>query len=167
MEIIERDSFLWSYLPSEIRGLFEDGEIILSFVQRHRETSSEISDYSFLVFPFSKGYEGFLKKFLLDAGLIREDEYYGDDIRIGRILNPGFIHENGNVFNKICDRSPEGKHVSNTLWSVWKRGRNSVFHYFPHNYKKLTYDEALDIINEIIGAMNSAMDHCRVQKRTG
>ena len=161
MQVLNKQSTLWSYLPEEIKGLLEDGETILSFVEKYRE-KEEISDYSFLVFPFSKAYEGFLKRFLFDTGLIREEDYYSDEIRIGRILNPTYVKEKSNVFNRLCDKSPDGRGVPKKLWSVWKRGRNLVFHYFPHNFRKLEYDEAVEIINEIVDAMNSAVMHCRV-----
>jgi hypothetical protein len=161
MQVLNKQSTLWSYLPEEIKGLLEDGETVLSFVEKYRE-KEEISDYSFLVFPFSKAYEGFLKRFLFDTGLIREEDYYSDEIRIGRILNPSYVKERSNVFNRLCDKSPDGRGVPKKLWMVWKRGRNLVFHYFPHNFRKLEYDEAVEIINEIVDAMNSAVMHCRV-----
>lgn len=161
MQVVKRESTLWQYAPEEIRGLIEDGELILNFVYDNKK-EDVISDYSFLVFPFAKAYEGFLKRFFLDTGLIAKDEYFSDDIRIGRILNPNFIKEKSNVFEKICGRSNQGREVSKRLWQVWKRGRNLVFHYFPHNYRRLTYEEALDIINDIFSAMNMAVMECDV-----
>ncbi len=161
MEVIKRDSLLWGYLSEEVQGLIEDGEIILNFVHQYHE-EAEISDYSFLVFPFAKAYEGFLKKFFADLNLITKDEYYSDDIRIGRILNPNYINEKNNVFEKVCGKSKSGKDVSRKLWHVWKRGRNLVFHYFPHNYRRLGYEEALDIINEIVDVMHVSVSTCRV-----
>jgi len=77
MQVIARNSKLWEYMSSEIRDLIEDGEIILNFVFENKD-KADISDYSFIVFPFAKAYEGFLKKFLWDIGLITEDDYYGD-----------------------------------------------------------------------------------------
>ena len=161
MQVLDRQSTLWNYLSVEIKGLLEDGEKVLLFVEKYKD-KEDISDYSFLVFPFSKAYEGFLKRFLFDTGLIREEDYYSDDIRIGRILNPNYVRERSNIFNKLCDKSKDGREVPKTLWSVWKRGRNLVFHYFPHNFRKLEYQEAVEIIGEIISAMNSAVMHCRV-----
>jgi len=148
MKLIERRSALWTYLSNDIRGLISDGELLVGQVQ---DISNKVSDYSFLVFPFSKAYEGFLKKMFLDLILIREDEYYGDDIRIGRILNPGFVHEHANVFKKLATSTAED------LWKIWKRGRNQVFHYFPHNFRKLNYEEAVEIIEDLIVAMSRAV----------
>jgi hypothetical protein len=161
MQVINRESTLWQYLSSEIRELIEDGEVVLSFVQKYRE-KEEISDYSFMVFPFSKAYEGFLKRFLLDVKLIKEEDYYSDDIRIGRILNPNYVKEQSNVFNRLCDSSQSSREIPKRLWSTWKKGRNLVFHYFPHNYRKLNYAEAQEIVLDIVSSMESAVMHCRV-----
>ncbi len=142
----------------EIRDLIEDGEIILSFVHENKHRA-EISDYSFIVFPFAKAYEGFLKKFLWNVGLITEDEYYGDEIRIGRLLNPNY-KDNTSIYSKVCNHTKGSKDVPKRLWDAWKRGRNMVFHYFPHNFKKLDYNEALDIINDLINAMSEVTSAC-------
>ena len=49
-------------------------------------------DYSFLVFGVAKAYEGFLKKFLLDLGLIPTQVYQGKHFRIGRAsMNLAFL----------------------------------------------------------------------------
>lgn len=161
MHIIDKNALLWDYLPPDMKGLIDDGEILLDWVAK-QDTQDEISDYSFIVFPFAKAYEGFLKKFLLDLNLIQVEEYYGDDIRIGRILNPTFVKEKNNVFHRICDHSSEGNNMSHRLWDSWKKGRNLVFHYFPHNFRKLKYAEALGIVNEMVDVMESAMKHCRI-----
>lgn len=161
MEVIKHDSQLWQYMPEEIRGLIEDGELVLNFVHAHHQEDN-ISDYSFLVFPFAKAYEGFLKRFFLDLHLITQDDYYSDDIRIGRILNPNYIKEKNNVFERVCGKARGGREVSKKLWQAWKRGRNLVFHYFPHNYRRLSYEEALDIIGDLIDAMHTSVARCRI-----
>lgn len=156
MEVIRRDSQLWDYLTEEIRGLITDGEILLDHAE---ENLGSISDYSYLVFPFSKAYEGFLKRLFLDLNLMREDEYYSDEIRIGRILNPNYMKEKGNVFDRLCGSIE----VSKTLWDVWKRGRNQVFHYFPHNFRRISYDESLGLIKAIVYAMQQATHGCKLK----
>ncbi|HOV97548.1 MAG TPA: hypothetical protein PLW49_00820 [bacterium] len=161
MQIIKRDSDLWRYMSPEIKDLIEDGESILTFVYKNKD-KADISDYSFIVFPFAKAYEGFLKKFFLDTNLITEDEYYGDEIRIGRLLNPNY-QDNTSVYNKVCNYSGGGKGIAQRLWNTWKRGRNTVFHYFPHNFRKLEYNEALDIINDIISVMAEVVSACVVK----
>lgn len=161
MELVGRETAVWAYLPEDLKGLISDGE---KLVDHAAYDGTKVSDYSYLVFPFSKAYEGFLKRFFLDLSLIKEDEYYGDDIRIGRILNPHFIHENNNVFNKVCNWGGSGDNVvADALWKAWKRGRNQVFHYFPHNFRKLTFDEALDVIAELLSAMDGAVTNCNLK----
>lgn len=162
MNVVPRDSTLWEYMPDEIRDLVEDGETILNFVHDYHE-QADISDYSFMVFPFAKAYEGFLKRFLLDIGMIREEEYFSDEIRIGRILNPNFKGKNA-IYEKLSRYKGEGKNVSKKLWKTWKQGRNLVFHYFPHNYRKLSYNQSLDIVNMIVDAMANAVVHIKIEK---
>ncbi|MCA9307976.1 MAG: hypothetical protein R3B92_01380 [Patescibacteria group bacterium] len=158
MECIKKDSPLWMYLSEYQRGLLLDGEELCNHVSH---ISDNISDYSFLVFPFAKAYEGFLKQFLLDLDFIQEDEYYGDDIRIGRIMNPHYLKNNRNsLFDRMCNYKNGGEALAKRIWNVWRRGRNEVFHYFPHNFRKLTYNEALEIIKEIIEVMNLLVVKC-------
>jgi len=164
MELIKRDTVLWTYLTAEIKDLIETGETVVGFVNGHKN-DPEISDYSFCVFSFAKAYEGFLKKLLLDMGLIGNHEYYGDDIRIGRILSPFYMHEHGNVFTRICGHPRGNKEISQQLWDAWKKARNLVFHYFPHNFRKLNYDEAFSLIILIIDAMDIAVTSCVPPKK--
>jgi hypothetical protein len=159
MEIIDKRSPLWSYLSEEIKGLLMDGEVLLDNADEYK---GKISDFSYLVFPFAKAYEGFLKRLFLDLGLMREDDYYGDEIRIGRILNPGFMEEHSSLYRGLSKHKKGGDDLSKQLWEVWKEGRNEIFHYFPHNFKKLTFTEALDIIEKIASAMHTAISRCGV-----
>jgi len=115
-----------------------------------------ISDYCYLVFPFSKAYEGFLKKLFLDLKLMRPEDYYSDDIRIGKILNPHFVKEHGAVYHKLHIE------VAEKLWTTWKSGRNLVFHYFPHNFRRLSYTEAKELIEQIVDAMTFAVSRCQI-----
>jgi len=156
MNVISRDSALWAYIPSEIKKLIIDGEIILTFVYENKP-KSYISDYSFLVFSFAKAYEGYLKFYFMDLNVISEEDYYSNTIRIGRILNPHFLESKENIFRKLEAHKQIKKKVPAQLWKAWKQGRNLVFHYFPQNYRRLSYNEALDIINIIIDAMYASI----------
>lgn len=151
MQVIARNTVLWNYLSSEQRGLVSDGELLLDFAHK---MPHGVSDYCYLVFPFSKAYEGFLKKLFLDLKLLRPEDYYSDDIRIGKILNPHFIKEHSAVYHRLY------VNVAEKLWKTWKNGRNLVFHYFPHNFRRLSYTEAKEIIEEIVDAMTFAIEKC-------
>ena len=155
MYIVDHKSKLWSYLPDELRGLITDGENLL--VDCQKNPNSKVSDYSYLVFPFSKAYEGFLKNIFLDMGLIREEDFYGDHTRIGRILNPMFMEKGDSVYSKLLTHSPAGRAAAEKLWRIWKRGRNEIFHYFPHNFRRIGREEAVDIIAEMVAAMELAV----------
>lgn len=157
---IDKNTFLWNYLSDELKGLLSDGEILCRNADAYKK---EISDFSYLVFPFSKAYEGFLKKLFLDLNLMREDEYYGDDIRIGRVLNPHYINEHTNRYKNICLRPGTNQDISLRLWEVWRKGRNQVFHYFPHNFRRLSYAEANEIIRDILDVMNEAVSVCKLR----
>ena len=157
--LIDRKSASWGYLTDEVKGLLVDGELLLS----HKELiPHKISDHSYLVFPFAKAYEGFLKRLFLDLDIIREDEYYGDEIRIGRILNPHYLEDHQNVFKKLCTTTGDKEAFAERLWMIWRQGRNQVFHYFPHNFRKLSFDEAKEIIDEIVAVIESTTQSCYI-----
>ncbi len=160
MQVIDRDSKLWTYLSEDIRGLLIDGEDLIDHAMKHGGEAA--SDFSYLVFPFAKSYEGFLKKLFLDLDLIQEDEYYGDDIRIGRILNPHFMKENKNIFGRLSESKHAGHDTANLMWDVWKKGRNQVFHYFPHNFRRLSYGESIELIQQFVQAMHAAVASCPI-----
>jgi len=156
MDVISRNSALWEYMPSEIKELVIDGETILNFVYKHKP-KAHISDYSFLVFSFAKAYEGYLKFFFKDLEIISEEDYFSNVIRIGRILNPHFLESNENVFKRLEAHKKVKKAVPIQLWNAWKKGRNLVFHYFPQNFRRLSYNEALDTINLLVDAMHASV----------
>lgn len=132
-------------------------------VKKHPDIN--ISDYSYLVFPFAKAYEGFLKKLFLDLGFIPQHVYEGDRFRIGKALNPHLekILRHESIYDRITDLCGS-RNLADTLWNVWKKGRNLVFHYFPHNLRALQLSEAENIITEILMVMERAIRECKVVK---
>lgn len=153
---------LESYLSDGQRDLLAEGAHLLTFV--HAKNSHIFDDYSFLVFPFAKAYEGFLKQVFLDAGYISRKEYYSQHFRIGRVLSPNLARRLGNksVYKKICDEN--GCDISELVWNTWKKGRNEVFHYFPHNIRSLSLKEAEEIVREIVLAMETIIETVKLQK---
>ncbi len=163
---IDKNSFFWNYLSAGQKGLIEGGLYLLNDIKAHPDIN--ISDYSYLVFPFAKAYEGFLKKLFLDLKFIPQHVYEGDHFRIGRALNPHlekFLrHES--IYDKIVHLTGD-KILADELWNVWKRGRNLVFHYFPHNLRALELVEAEEIINQILSVMQKAVAECKVEDILG
>ena len=62
----------WNYLDKDLQELLRESEFLISEVGKWKET---FRDYSFVVFPAAKAYEGFLKKILLDMHLISKGDY--------------------------------------------------------------------------------------------
>lgn len=163
MYSIDKTSFFWNYLSAGQKGLIEEGLYLLNDVKTHPDIN--ISDYSYLVFPFAKAYEGFLKKLFFDLGFIPQQVYESDRFRIGKALNPHLerILRHESIYDKIVHLTGTSK-LADELWNVWRKGRNLVFHYFPHNFRALSLTDAENIINEMLTVMDRAVSECRVKQ---
>src|SRR3989344_133903 len=91
--MIHAGSQLWQYLKPEMRQLAEDGQVLIEDRKLHPDV--QLSDYSYLVFPFSKLYEGFLKYLFRDLGIIEERDFRSDHFRIGKVLSPNLAQRLG------------------------------------------------------------------------
>ena len=114
---------------------------------------SGFNDYSFVVAPVSKAYEGFLKDFFLKIGLINNYQHQSDRFRVGKVLNPSLRYKRFSIFQKLTEISPQGAELAEILWTAWKQGRNKVFHYFPGETRTINKSEALDKINDLLKAI--------------
>lgn len=140
------------YVSGHQEELIIDVEIILKRLQ----IKDPISDFSFLVSPIAKAYEGFLKDFFLRIGIISDEEYESDRFRVGKTLNPSLRYKRFSVYQKLSDFHEKGEELAETLWDAWKFGRNEIFHYFPNNYKSLSQNEAEDRIGLLLRAIIQA-----------
>lgn len=148
-EIFEQTN---QYLSTHQQELLNDTQTILKRLQLH----DGISDYSFLVSPVAKLYEGFLKDFFLKIGIISEVEYESDRFRVGKTLNPSLRYKRFSVFQKLADYDESGEELAEKLWDAWKFGRNEIFHYFPSSYKNLNKQEAEERIDLLLKAIIQA-----------
>lgn len=137
------------YLTPHQAQLTMDVELILERLQKF----DHISDYSFLVAPISKAYEGYLKDFFLMLKIIDQYSYDSDRFRVGKTLNPSLRYKRFSVFQKLADIDESGESVAEQLWDAWKHGRNEIFHYFPNKLKTITRDEAEDRIYLLLNAV--------------
>ena len=162
--MIDKQSPLWTYVSAGQRGLIEEGFFLLEDTKL--QPNSLLTDYSYLVFPFAKAYEGFLKQFFLDLDLINDHQYQSTHFRIGKVLNPNLrLHLGKNsVYAKLVKLSNDIE-IADELWGAWKQGRNLLFHYFPHNLRAITIDEAEMLINQIVQAMNHALETSKLTER--
>ena len=137
------------YLSSNQLGLINDLVLLLNKLQEF----DHITDYSFLVAPAAKAYEGYLKDFFLKIGVMSQAEYKGERYRVGKTLNPSLRYTKYSVYRKLTDIHEKGEGLAEILWDAWKYGRNEIFHYFPHNLKRITRLEAEDRIDKILDAI--------------
>ncbi len=159
--MIDKNSQFWKYLSDGQKGLVTEGFFLVEDTKAHPDT--RLTDYSYLVFPFAKAYEGFLKQLFLDKAFINEHQYQSTHLRIGKILNPNLRHHlgKGSVYNKIVDYCRDYA-LADEMWDTWKEGRNLLFHYFPHNLKAVTLEEAEQLVNRIVQTMEKSLKMGRV-----
>ena len=145
----------WTYLEEDLRELISESFVLSSDADGWEY---KFHDYSFVVFPAAKAYEGFLKKMFIDLEFITSDDYYGSRFRIGRALNPSVERKNGeeNVYDKIVKYCVGGKELADKLWVTWKDARNTIFHWFPDEKRAITLAEAKIKLTEIIDAIGEA-----------
>lgn len=152
----------WGYLEHDLQ---ESIELSLHLSDRSANWSEKFHDYSFVVFPASKAYEGFLKKLFYDLGLIKKSDYLGKHFRIGKALNPElekrFKNDGDWVYNKLRDYCG-GEELPQKLWKTWKECRNTLFHWFPDEKKAINHNEATEKLLMVVDAIDSVFDVCKV-----
>ncbi len=127
-----------------------------------------LSDYSFVVFPMAKAYEGFLKKIFLDLGLITKEVYEDRHFRIGRALNPDIRTSQKDeywLYDNVAERF--GNDLARHLWDTWLLCRNRVFHYFSNCDQFLSFDEAVKRIEMMMETMQSVTDQLDKRQNYG
>lgn len=150
----DKYKLFWEYLPQPQKDLILEGGYLMNDVIKHQ--SYHFKDYSFLIFPYAKAYEGFLKKLFKDVKFISHLDYISDHLRLGKLMSPNLIGRLGDrsLYKKIREASSDD--LAERIWQTWKIGRNQVFHYFPDNFKAVSYQEAQTIIDQIIKTMEEA-----------
>lgn len=162
----------WEYLEEDLQELLRESSLLLERAGKWEQT---FHDYSFVVFPAAKAYEGFLKKLFLDMGFIDKKEYLGRRFRVGKALNPSLynrdmkrhgrykrLRERISVYDKLVGYCG-GKDLANELWGTWKTCRNLLFHWFPNEKNAINLVEAGQRIDTITGSMNSAFKECKIE----
>ena len=152
----------WSYLNEDLQ---ESLSLSFQLAEKSSEWSKKYHDYSFIVFPAAKAYEGFLKKFFLDMGFITEGDYKGKHFRIGKALNPDLEDKYKSddwVYVKL-EKYCQGKDLPDKLWSTWKQSRNLLFHWFPEEKNAVTHNEAVERLLMIVSAIDEVFTTCSVE----
>jgi len=151
----------WFFIEEDLQNLLIEAFVLLDFAKTDKE---RFDDYSFVVFPAAKAYEGFLKKVFLALGFISEDDFYGKRFRVGKALNPHLekAYRNESVYDRLVNYCKK-KEVADQLWETWRLSRNLVFHWFPNEKKSLDLAEAEDRLNMILSAMDSLFSECKIE----
>jgi hypothetical protein len=146
----------YQYLSPQERAQVQIG---LELYAREERLKSSFSDYSFIVFPFSKAYEGFLKRYFFDLGLISEEIYHSPRFRIGRALNPDLSPSQQDelwLYQRIVEQCDAD--VAHSLWFGWLECRNKIFHFFPGETKQLTLEQAGQCLELLANTMQKAIE---------
>ncbi|MCX6703981.1 MAG: hypothetical protein NTZ07_00865 [Candidatus Woesebacteria bacterium] len=166
IEQLEKRSW-WGYLGSDLQKLLSTSEFLYRVVEGWGADlpggKKEFHDYSFIVFPAAKAYEGFLKKLFLDLNFITEEDYYGKHFRIGKALNPSLPKElrREGVYDKIV-QSCQGEGLAGRLWEAWRLSRNLTFHWFPNEKNAITLIEAGERVDMIISVIDESFKECKI-----
>ncbi|MFA5136591.1 MAG: hypothetical protein WC489_04315 [Patescibacteria group bacterium] len=161
-ELILQKKPIWQYFSQTQKDLVLEGQYLMhEIVEDH---AYHFKDYSFLIFPFAKTYEGFLKQLFKDVKFISHLDYISDHLRLGKLLSPHLEQKLGerSLYKKIAVNGSEG--LARRIWQAWKLGRNEVFHYFPHNIKAVSFQEAEIIINELLATMEEAYGQLKIMR---
>lgn len=156
----------WGYLGEDLQELVMEsillGETFSGMGADLPAGSERFHDYSFVVFPAAKAYEGFLKKLFLDMRFISQEDYSGKRFRVGKALNPALEKRfsDESVYDKLTKFSG-GKELANKVWEAWRRARNLTFHWFPNEKNAITLDEAKGLVSLIIDAIEEAYKGCK------
>lgn len=157
-----KEKVWWSYLEEDLQELLLTAQELVADVN---DWKHKFHDYSFIVFPAAKAYEGFLKKLFLDLGLIDKKDYYGKHFRIGKSLNPSLpkkLRGRDYVYDdlvKFC----KGGDLPKKLWRTWRSCRNQLFHWFPDERKVINYDEAIEKVQMVIAAIDEGFKGCKIE----
>ena len=155
MEVNLKSKPWYDYLEEDLRELLAESFQLLHDVPNWE---FQFHDYSFIVFPAAKSYEGFLKKIFLDLGFITQEDYYGRHFRIGMALNAQLeerFREKESVYDKLTQFTGD-RNLGDVLWDTWKNSRNLVFHWFPDEKRAINFDEAKNRVENIILAIDEA-----------
>jgi hypothetical protein len=134
--------------------LIKEGFYLLNWAKKNK---TKLYDYSFIVMPAAKAYEGFLKDWLFKIGLINKDDLEDDKFRIGKALNPHLERipylRKECLYQEISQKI--GQETAEVLWQTWRQSRNRIFHYFHHLQQVFTLDQAEEKLNQIVVAIKA------------
>lgn len=151
----------WLFIDDEQKEMLHQTFLLLE--REEKNPTYGFIDYSYVVFPVARAYEGFLKKLFLTLGLIESSDFNSDNFRIGRSLNPNLpVRYRGQDWvygglGRSCSEALPG-----VLWNTWKEARNSVFHWFPGRRSFIDLKEARRLVEMVVDSMKRAFLECAI-----
>lgn len=158
-EILKQDK-VWPYISLSQKDLIQEGFFLAEAV-----SNKHFKDYSFYVFPFAKAFEGYLKQLFLDVGFISHLDYISNHFRLGKYLSPHLVHRLGERSIYLQIREYSSEEMAKNIWNIWSRGRNEIFHYYPHNIRRIDLMEAQSLSYSFLRTMIEAYKSLITQKR--
>ncbi len=149
---------LLSGLQPEIQDLIK---LSYTLYQRELESGQSLIDYAHVVLPFAKAYEGFLKHYLNQLGLVSDRVVMSKKFRIGRALNPDVPVRQRDEWwlfddlTRLCSRQ-----IAQEMWESWLICRNKIVHYYPGRFAHITLAEAKQHLVRLSQTITMAMS-CR------
>ncbi len=144
------------------RELLRQSFLLLGFARKNQD---KLHDYSFVVMPAAKAYEGYLKKWLFTLRFIDEEAYKKDSFRLGKALNPELENRYPEdcLYNEITRATSPG--LADELWQTWKKGRNRLLHYFPGEQQIFSLDECEERLDMIVLAVRNSFKAGKINNR--
>ena len=145
-----RETTWWGFLDEGQKDLVMQSWQLLEMAGGGKQ----FHDYSYVVFPMAKAYEGFLKKWFYSLGLIDKATYEGHKFRLGKALNPDLPEKYRSdwwMFGPLEERY--GEKLPQQLWLAWKECRNLLFHFFPQHTHFIAIADAKERLEQLSAAM--------------
>lgn len=166
MDRTHRQTAWFNFLDNHMQALVEQSLYLLD--QEKNIDHTRFKDYSFIVFPIARAYEGFLKKFFENIGLIGYEDLINPYFRIGRSLNPDLpqrLQDESWLYDdllRMCQKCDQ-PNLAMDMWQVWRQGRNQLFHYFLHGeVQMIELNRAEEIVASFVEIMDRVIE-CKIE----
>jgi hypothetical protein len=147
-------------LPKPQQELFKQSIFLINDAHSHKLV---YTDYSYIIMPASKSYEGFIKDLLLKLKLITQNQHSSKRFRVGKALNPQLEsnprYKREALYNELSQFCSDQK-FADSLWNTWIECRNKIFHYFPTEVRLLDLSEAEQRVTDILQVVMQSYSQC-------
>lgn len=162
----ELNNFSWKggnfdkFLGKEILQLRLDTQ---KLIELNDLEDNNFYDYSFIIQPYAKAFEGFLKKVLVELKIVGLEEFKVDpSIPINKFFNP----KDGIVKDNLPDKKRD-KAIPSVIFSVYQECRNDILHfdlYRDHRIKDV--NGAIFLYRRISDAIEKTYESFIINKKS-